>query len=466
MEAPSSPVSDSEIPGATQLHEAAWRGSIRELERLVRKEGMDVNLTTKPDGWTSLHVAVDAYLFHQDETLVESLIHLKADPSRGNRKNTTPLMIAALQPESNSLEVLIRAGADLDARNANGRTAMHKAVHKNNVSAVTQLCNAGADLNIPDNRGITSLMLAARHERADTLQVLIRSGASLNAQDHNGDTAVHMAIHNNNVYALEQLCKAGADVEIPGHNGCLPTYVAVFRGYLDILKVLEKFGADLNQPCTNNCTLLIVAVELMQHNVLDYLARHYPGLLDMKTDDDACTALHVAVKDENEEAVHKLCEARANVNAQDSKGYTPLMFAVSQENFSIVFILHHYDADPTITSSEGTALEIAKRNNCHDIFQCIHTLELLWCKPGDASRTMKALSDEMMCSICLEVIRDPATAHPCQHSFCAGCLQNAMKENKTCPNCRADVQQLVTNHMLANVARAFGGAPPAKRARW
>ena len=466
MEPPSSPVSDSEIPGGTQLHEAAWRGSIPELERLVCKEGMDVNLTTKPHEWTPLHVAVDAFLFHHDETLVESLIRLKADPSRGNRKNTTPLMIAAQQPESNSLEVLIRAGADLDAQNEYGRTAMHKAVHKNNASAVTQLCNAGADLNIPDKRGITSLMLAARHEQPDTLQVLIRSGASLNARAQNGNTAALMAVDKNNVYALEQLCKAGADVEIPDKNGYLPTFVAVFAGYLNILKVLEKFGADLNRPCKNNGTLLIAAVELEEHNVLDYLIRHYPGLLDIKRDDDGCTALHIAVKEHNEEAVHKLCAARADVNAQDSKGYTPLMFAVLQEEFSIVFILHHYNADPTITSSEGTALEIAKRNNCHEISPCIHTLELLGCKPGDASRTMKALSEEMMCSICLEVIRNPATAHPCQHNFCRRCLQNAMQRKKKCPNCQADVEQVVTNHMLANVARAFGEAPPAKRSRW
>lgn len=379
-----------EIPGANKLHLCAFQGSKQDLMQIVIYEGMHVDSPSR-DGWTPLHVAVDA----RNLSIVEQLIALKADTSCANTKGTTPLMIAATQEGSDTLKLLIQSHANIDAQNAKARTALHKAMQAGRVDNVAELCKAGADLYIPEKYGYP------------------------------------------------------------------PAYFAVFRENRDtddarsLLKVLATFGADFNRPSGNGDTLLIAAAEFMENNVLEYLIERNPKLLDMKRDTDGYTALHAAVNERNQEAVEKLCEAGANVNAQNSEGYTPLMIAVAANDFYSVSILQNYHADPTITSSKGTALEIAKINNLHEMIECISALEFLRCKTLGASRTMEALSTEMMCSICLDVARNPRTVQPCEHSFCSECIQRAIEWKNKCPTCRGNVKEVVINHMLANVNEVF-----------
>jgi hypothetical protein len=54
---------------------------------------------------------------------------------------------------------------------------------------------------------------------------------------------------------------------------------------------------------------------------------------------------------------------------------------------------------------------------------------------GMASR----LSDEIQCSVCLDIQVYPRTLDPCGHSFCAACV----KDLKSCPQCRESIKSHV-----------------------
>jgi len=51
---------------------------------------------------------------------------------------------------------------------------------------------------------------------------------------------------------------------------------------------------------------------------------------------------------------------------------------------------------------------------------------------------IKEMKDELNCSICLELFKDPFIIPECAHLFCKQCLEDSTidKENPLCPYCR------------------------------
>lgn len=49
------------------------------------------------------------------------------------------------------------------------------------------------------------------------------------------------------------------------------------------------------------------------------------------------------------------------------------------------------------------------------------------------------VDDELICSICNGVLKDPLQAQSCEHSFCSKCISEWLKEQTSCPVCRSEV---------------------------
>uniref|UniRef100_H3B2T0 Tripartite motif containing 35 n=1 Tax=Latimeria chalumnae TaxID=7897 RepID=H3B2T0_LATCH len=69
-----------------------------------------------------------------------------------------------------------------------------------------------------------------------------------------------------------------------------------------------------------------------------------------------------------------------------------------------------------------------------------------------------SMEDEMNCSICQELFKDPVTLR-CGHNFCRECVCEYWKEktSQSCPICRADsaITDLITNHTLRNIIETY-----------
>ena len=52
------------------------------------------------------------------------------------------------------------------------------------------------------------------------------------------------------------------------------------------------------------------------------------------------------------------------------------------------------------------------------------------------------MEENLLCSICRDVLHDAASALPCLHTFCGGCCSEWLQRNATCPQCRAPVTKL------------------------
>lgn len=364
------------------------------------------------------------------------------------------------------MNMLLAGDIAVDVQSDNAVTPLYLAVEHTQVEAVCLLLasKASPDVSGPINC-MTPLMIAACRKTSENqfiLQLLLKSGAKLNTQNRYERTALVVAVRAENLDSVKTLCEAGADVNIPDNTGCTAVFKALFRGNIELLKVLKEYGADFDRPIRSGQVPLITAIEEDLHEVVKYLIESNASL-EVKND-EGDTALHVAVWHENTDFVRMLCEAGANINTLDKEEKTPLDNALFKQHVQITMTLISFNAEVSSGSFEETMLQ--RTSVCEDfqttMLTFMQTQERHRASQHEHMSRIQAIADEMTCSICLHVVTMPTTVSPCQHSFCAGCVQKLHK----CPTCRCAITGRNGNYMLTNVSTVFSnGEPPAKRAR-
>ena len=299
----------------------AQQNDVDGLRRLVLEEGIPVN-SACAKGFTPLHIAV----YFKNHAAMRALVELGGNVSAKNVNGTTPLILAAMKKVLYPTICLLDCGASLNERDHSGGTALLKAT-KHNTNSATLLLQRSADPRLVNDVGESPLYYAVQHKNPSLVQHLIDANVDVNLQTKKkGRTALHMAVYKDNTFAVRQLCAAGADVHAVCMDGHTAVYVAVFLGHWDVVYALHESGASLHVADAAGCTLLHTAAKWGYNDVLLYLIRHNVDM-HRRCIQDGSTALHAAVKNRHSTAVSMLCEANADVNAQDGQGYTPLAFA-------------------------------------------------------------------------------------------------------------------------------------------
>ena len=125
------------------------------------------------------------------------------------------------------------------------------------------------------------------------------------------------------------------------------------------LETLKNHG-DLNQPDKNGDTLLIKLIRYGREETALKLIRaganvNVKGMF-------GCTALHAACsRDTSEEIIEELIAHKADINAQNVDGETPLMDAVYRGEEKAVEILLKHNANTSLTESNKKTVFIIPR---------------------------------------------------------------------------------------------------------
>jgi ankyrin repeat protein len=94
---------------------------------------------------------------------------LKRDPAQRDARTalgSTPLHLAAMNPDTSALQVLLAAGADPNARDAEGSTPLHMAAYASRAEHSRKLLEGGADPLLKNNQGRDATAMA-RKVKAD-----------------------------------------------------------------------------------------------------------------------------------------------------------------------------------------------------------------------------------------------------------------------------------------------------------
>jgi uncharacterized protein len=204
------PPSERELRIYAGLHDAAARGDVAEIEKLIAA-GEKPNIQDA-NSRTPLHVA--AFLRHH--AAARALLRLGGDPNALDAQRYDIITIAAVNNDLEMLKVALEGGGNARAiTSPYAGTALIAAAHLGHLEIVRALIAAKAPLNHVNNLGWTAVMEAV---------VLGNGGA-------------------NHTATVEALVKAGADVNIPDRQGTTPLRHARMRGYSQIGRILENAGA-------------------------------------------------------------------------------------------------------------------------------------------------------------------------------------------------------------------------------
>lgn len=195
----------------------------------------------------------------------------------------------------------------------NDMSALILAIEKNNTEKALSILNDG---NIDVNTKITdnsALYMAVERNRTIVVKKLIEKKANVNYCDRLGKTPLFVAIEKDcDFEIIKQLVDAKADCNIRT-KGRQAILVRLIRGNsekrCEIIEYLLQNGADPNIPENADYTPLVAAIEMNGNTQIDY------------------------------PLIQLLIKKKANVNAKNSQGRTPLTIAKRYKNKPVIDML-------------------------------------------------------------------------------------------------------------------------------
>ena len=178
------------LASAPNVHPAA-----AELFHLILRAIPSKDIDTRTSMRRTL--LMDAAMMNTPLPLIRALLERGADPNATNGEGETPVMFAAEQGHSHTLEALIEYGGDIHRRDHHERTALHHAASANRRDTVRLLLDHGAEIDLQNENGATPLIDAARWPgQHDTVQYLLNQGAEPHLQNKTGANVWNLANEN------------------------------------------------------------------------------------------------------------------------------------------------------------------------------------------------------------------------------------------------------------------------------
>ncbi len=343
------PAVDASALPVAAVADAAMRGDVAAVRALMLK-GNDVN-AAQGDGMTALHWAA----YRGDSTLAQLLLHSRANVSATTRIGAyTPLHIASQNASAGVVRALLRANASAKAVTDEGTTALHLAAMGGDTVIVSALLAAGCDVNATEpNWGQTPLMLAAERGRAGAVRVLLRNGADARRTGTTADPMKSAAqdrqakqVRNTTLARLRE--QQGKTNELTWQPDSRQVQLAV-KSALE----LERRKVDSNALATAAAAAAAEEARLAAQGGPG-LDDDSPGYTELLGVQGGLTALLLAVREGQTDAVKALIDGGANVNQVSAGDHTsPLLMAAINGQYDAAMQLLAAGADPNLASEAG-----------------------------------------------------------------------------------------------------------------
>lgn len=384
----------------------AAEGKLEELKRSIETYGLTLKETDRND-CTLLHHASATNQTTVMQYLLESGINMDAVNKDGN----TALHMTAIHGNIEAIHLLLNNGASDTILNSKKQAPIHIAATGANKTVLPAILEHPVQLVVKGYRHRTPLHIVAEHDNIDGVRIfhdLVVANAKkeseeklkLCAADDDGLTPIHLAARCNSHRVLDFLIDKCKEHGYPtdtvlgflDEENSTPLHAAVDGGNAEVVRVLLKHGAnplalveDMTPPLHLACSqgkldMVKWMVESCGKDILSHLDQY------------SRTPLHHSAL-----SIHSACiityivqegGSLINLNAQDSRGRTPLQTAITSGNLSGVKELIQRDVDLLVTDQKGcNALHFAvwrKRNVIVELLLQLHcSVELVTTKNDD-----------------------------------------------------------------------------------
>jgi ankyrin repeat protein len=367
--------------GATPLHSAAIGGNVP-VVRLLAAKGADLNARDQR-GNTPLYWAVE-YQGYRYKEIVDTFLGLGAKvlgntgssplevAVRRNDMRTAHVLAGAVDKGWRSdhgdaplhwavrsrhlklVRVLVEHGAELNARDGQGYTPLDVAVkYAKEKDIIEFLKSKGAEGTLrekaPTRADISEEELLAK------VRGILSEGGNVNVQDHAGRTALHTGCQYGYRDAVDFLLAKGASPNIGNEIGFTALHYAVMFGQLEIAKTLIDHGANVNAKDSDQGCTPIYFVLMAKHNEIELLTLLLDNGADWRVSPEfeGLTPLHMAVGQRDPVALRLLLARGADPKVKDKTGETHLHRAARVGYDDMVKLLIEVGAEVNATDSRG-----------------------------------------------------------------------------------------------------------------
>jgi ankyrin repeat protein len=276
----------------------------------------------------------------------------------------TPLVCAAHAGMTNTLHLLLAHGAVVDATNGFGRTPLMVAAHEGRLAAVAMLLEAGADPNHVGNRGETALFLALDARATEAGRLLLAKGARVDPVELTWKTTpLHLAAMLGNADFVELLLRHDARTDLKDANGSTPLHstatglgnadaLHAMSGWLQELMGERTAGSASNRLASLAASLPVGDLRSGQHRRVAELLLARKADLEA-TNNAGCTPLLTAALFTNFPVAEALVAHQANLNARAKDGSPPLNLAALRGSVPLVQLLLKAGANANLQDDTG-----------------------------------------------------------------------------------------------------------------
>lgn len=374
------------LDGDTAIIKAAEYGQVNTV-KLLKQYRCETNVANAATSSTALMKAVEfghteVVKVLLETSLLDTLMIAGAEVNHQNSYNgSTALTMAAKAGHFEIAKMLISHRADVNLYK-DGESALNLATVGGHIQIVKLLLDTQrVNLNVKSTTsGETALISAAAGNYLEIVKMLVEARAELNTQAAYGSyTALIKAAENGNVEMVKLLLGAKADISISAvgstYGGHTALTIAAERNQSEIVALLLNVDkAAVNHQLTNGATALIKAAEKMHVETINVLLVAQADV-NLKAEfgvETALLAAAFAIHPQNAIVVEKLLDNRADVDAADKLGFTPIMKAALNNNVSVIKRLIHRHANINLRNNEGTtALHIASQRNYYDVVEAL-----------------------------------------------------------------------------------------------
>ena len=292
--------------GMTPMSYAAMSGQL-EAMKWLKDQGADINAKGRADATPMLfasmggHVEVMDWLQQQDQEI--SLYN-------GNIDGCTPIFIAAMNEQIETMKTLVERGVGIDSRNDDEQTPLFIAAMFGKIKSMEWLIENGADINAKDRFGSTPLFHAkcyGYHEAAEWLRAkgaisempgeayrgefeegmaevrrsemimgssieswIAQQDIGVGETNEEGYSLMHFAAMEGRVDVMVWLQSMGEEANAKTNDLQSPAFLAAFGGHIEALEWLKSQGVNLNEQDASEMTPYAYA-KMLHSEVAEWL---------------------------------------------------------------------------------------------------------------------------------------------------------------------------------------------------
>ena len=277
--------------------------------------------------------------------IVKLLIDAGLDVNAQGNRGETPLHDVACIGHDETANVLLEKGPDSSVTDHEGRTPLVVATQNGNSKVACILQGKGTaketEGEYNDTRNELPVWAMAKLGLKQDIEKYIANGGDLYVRDNDvGDNALHKAAWARKSNIMGILLNAGMDANSGNNYKRTPLHMCALRGVLSGIRLLIKHNAKLDEKDMFGKTALVIAQEDCDFAVAVELIEA-GAEIDIRAVPMQPTFFS-AVLQGKVEAVKKLIDKGADLQARNYEGYTALQLAKENDHAEVIQILRQH----------------------------------------------------------------------------------------------------------------------------